>query len=115
MGGVFQRGLVQRGRQPVEPGLQVADLVEAEARGGGDPARHEQRTLTQGGALVGEVNVHRAFVAGAALAPYQSGRLQPLEQGRQGPGVEPQVLAQLLHGQLAVFPQHQHHQVLGGR
>ncbi len=53
-----------------------------------------------------------AFVLAAALAPDQTGRLQALQQGREGAGVQIQPFPDGLDGLRAVLPQDQHDEVL---
>src|SRR4051794_339111 len=97
---LLQRRRVQRAGELVEAFAQGADLVDVEAGRARDAARYFEGALAQGDALVGEPYVDRAFVAGAALTSYQTGRLQSFEQRGQGAGVEAQVFAELLDGQL---------------
>ncbi len=58
------------------------------------------------------VTTTRRSSCGSRRRSTRPGGLQPLEQRRQGAGVEPEPSAQLAHRQRAVGPQGQHHEVL---
>lgn len=75
-----QRCRVQRAGQLVEAGPQRTDLVHVEAGRQGDPARDLKCPLAQREALIGRPDLHRPLVPDAALAPDETGRLQPFEQ-----------------------------------
>ena len=61
---------------------------------------------------IGEGDVERALVAGAALAGEVALRLEALEQRRERRGLELQRLAEVAHGARAALPEREHDEVL---
>ena len=75
------------------------------------PGTHSIRPA-QGPALVGQEDAHLPLVGPVPGAAHVAGRLEALEQGRQGAGIEEQALADLLDRQPLLLPQHQQDEVL---
>ena len=91
---------------------QRAELVEAHAQPVDDLRRDASARSRSARPGIGQRDVEGALVARAPLAGEVPLRLEPLQQGRQGGGLELQRVAEVAHRARAAPPEREHHQVL---
>ena len=91
---------------------QFDELVERQSRRRGKPAGDRDRTLTQTFSGLREIDDHPTLVVRAAVSLYESETFEPLQQRRQGSGIELQPRPEVAHGDTVALPQHQHREVL---
>ena len=97
---------------PGQGAVQRLELGHAHAQRGDHLARDAFGLGAQGPALVGEVDHEDPLVVRVTVAGDQTGRGQPLDQRREGAGVQGEQRPDVLDGDRCVLPQGEHHEVL---